>query len=114
VSAACCDDVVCEKTPTTKFASIVEKQDLSNSVCVCVCVCDSVSVCLSFALSLFPSPTDVVKCVMFVVLHKLVVIRLNKFLGDLVARMLKVDGDSFAIKSSASASLRVLCSFLSN
>lgn len=103
---------MCEKTPTTKFASIVEKQDLSHSVCVCVC--DSVSLCLSFALSLFPSPTDVVKCVMFVVLHKLVVIRLDKFLGDLVARMLKVDGDSFAIKSSSSASLRVLCSFLSN
>jgi hypothetical protein len=51
---------------------------------------------------------------MFVVLHKLVVIRLDKFLGDLVARMLKVEGDSFAIKSSSSASLGVLCSFLSN
>ncbi len=112
MSDACCDDVVCEKTPTTKFASIVEKQDLSHSVCVCVC--DSVSLCLSFALSLSPSPTDVVKCVMFVVLHKLVVIRLDKFLGDLVARMLKVEGDSSAIKSSSSASLGVLCSFLSN
>lgn len=111
MSAACCDDVVCEKTPTTKFASIVEKQDLSHSVCVGVC--DSVSLSLFRSLSL-PFSNGVVKCVMFVVLHKLVVIRLDKFLGDLVARMLKVEGDSFAIKSSSSASLGVLCSFLSN
>jgi hypothetical protein len=51
---------------------------------------------------------------MLVVLHKLVVIRPDKFLGDLVARMLKVEGDSFAIKSFSFASLGVLCSFLSN
>lgn len=73
-------------------------------------MCGSVS--LSLFRSLSHSPTDVVKRVMLVVLHKLVVIRLDKFLGDLVARMLKVEGNSFAIKSFSSASLGVLCSFL--